>query len=145
VSGTSVHAARSCIQLVGRCALRTRDSGSCASIQGSTGNTGWEVVGSIRISQSRKRGARAGVYEKTQQGMKDVEEIVPSTADEPLSSEPTHVRPSSLLHANELRGETTVVSMLLEPSSFSTTVSQNRQDSTSCNRALHACCRRQPP
>jgi hypothetical protein len=31
----------------------------------------------------------------------DVEAIVPSTADEPLSSEPTHVQPSSLLHANE--------------------------------------------
>jgi hypothetical protein len=41
-------------------------------------------VGSIRISQSRKRGARGGVYEKTQQGVKDVEEIAPSIADEPL-------------------------------------------------------------
>jgi hypothetical protein len=42
------------------------------------------------------------VYEKAQQGVtKDVEEIVPSTADEPLSSKPTHVQPSSLLHANE--------------------------------------------
>jgi hypothetical protein len=103
-------------------------------------------VGSIRISQSRKRGARGGVYENTQQGMKDVEEIVPSTADEPLSSEPTHVQPSSLLRANEawlrqleisttpraslfemvpeqqLRGDTTVASMLLEPGSSSTTV-----------------------
>jgi hypothetical protein len=55
----------------------------------------------IRISQSRKRGARGGVYEMTQQGVKDVEEIVPSTADESLSSVPTHVQPSSLLHANE--------------------------------------------
>jgi hypothetical protein len=54
-------------------------------------------VGSIRISQSRKRGARGDV---SQQGVKDVEEIVPSTADEPLSSEPTH-EPSTLLHANE--------------------------------------------
>jgi hypothetical protein len=103
-------------------------------------------VGSNRISQSRKRGARGGVYEKTQQGMKDAEEIVPSTADEPLSSEPTHVQPSSLLHADEawlrqleisttpraslsemvpeqqLRGDTTVASMLLELSSSSTTV-----------------------
>jgi hypothetical protein len=104
-------------------------------------------VGSIRISQSQKRGARGGVYEKAQQGvMKDVEEVVPSTADESLSSEPTHVQPSSLLHANEawlrqletpttpratlsemvpeqqLRGDTTVTSMLLEPSSSSTTV-----------------------
>jgi hypothetical protein len=103
-------------------------------------------VGSIRISQSRKRGARGGVYEKAQQGVKDVEEIVPSTADGPLSSEPTHVQPSSLLHANEawlrqlgilttpraslsemaperqLRGDMTVASMLLEPSSSSTTV-----------------------
>jgi hypothetical protein len=134
-SDASVHAARSCMELVGRCSLRARDSRSCAAIQGS----------GLGVSASRrKRGARAGVYEKTQQGMKDFEEIVPLIADEPLSSEPTHVQPSSLLHANELRGDTTVVSMLLEPSSSSTTVSQNRQDSTSCNRALHACCRRQP-
>ena len=44
-----------------------------------------------------------GVYEKTQGVVKDVEEIVPSTTDEPLSSEPTHalVQPSSVLHANE--------------------------------------------
>jgi hypothetical protein len=78
--------------------------------------------------------------------VKDVEEIVPSTADEPLSSEPTFVQPSSLLRANEawlrqleiaatprtslfetvsesqLRGDTTVASMLLGPSSSSTTV-----------------------
>jgi hypothetical protein len=103
-------------------------------------------VGSNRISQSRKRRARGGVYEKTQQGMKDVEEIVPSTADEPLSSEPTHVQPSSLLYANEswprqleisttpratlsemvpeqqIRGDTTVASVPLELSSSSTTV-----------------------
>ena len=105
-------------------------------------------VASIRVSQSRQRGARGDVYEKTQEEVmvKDVEEIVPSTADEPLSSEPTHVQPGSLLHANEawlrqleiaatpraslseivpeqeLRGETTVASMLLEQSSSSTTV-----------------------
>jgi hypothetical protein len=103
-------------------------------------------VGSIRVSQSRQRGARGGVYEKAQEGVKDVEEIVPSTADEPLSSEPTHVQPSSLLHANEawlrqleiaatprtslsemvpeqqLRGDATAPSMLVEPSSSSTTV-----------------------
>jgi aarF domain-containing kinase len=102
-------------------------------------------VGSIRVSQRQERGARGGVYEKTQE-VKDVEEIVPSTGDEPLSSEPTYVQPSSLLHANEawlrqleiaatpreslseivpeqhLRGYTTVASMLLEPSSSSTTV-----------------------
>ena len=105
-------------------------------------------VGSIRVSQNRKQGVRSGVYEKTQEEVKDVEEVVPLTAaDEPLSSEPTHVQPSSLLHANEawlrqleiaaiprislsemvpaeqqLRGDTTVKSMLLEPSSSSTTV-----------------------
>jgi hypothetical protein len=87
------------------------------------------------------------VYEKAQEkGVKDVEEIVLSTADEPLSSEPTHVQPSSLLHANEawlrqleiaatprtslsemapelqLRVDTTVASVLLDPSSSSTTV-----------------------
>jgi hypothetical protein len=86
------------------------------------------------------------VYEKTQE-VKDVEEIVPSTADELLSSEPTHVRSSSLLHVNEawfrqleiattprtslsemvpgkqLGGDTTVVLMLLELTSSSTTVS----------------------
>ena len=107
-------------------------------------------AGSIRVSQSRQRGARGDVYAKTREDsevtVKDVEEIVPSTADEPLSSEPTHVQPSSLLYANEawlrqleiaatpraslsetvseqeLRGETTVASMLLEQSSSSTTV-----------------------
>jgi hypothetical protein len=103
-------------------------------------------VGGNRISQSRKLRALSGVYEKTQQGMEDVEEIVPSTADESLSSKPTHVQPSSLLHANEAwlrqleisttpraslsevvteqqpRGDTTVASMLLEPSSSLTTV-----------------------
>jgi hypothetical protein len=31
------------------------------------------------------------VYEKTQKEVKDVEEVVPSTADELLSSELTHV------------------------------------------------------
>jgi hypothetical protein len=77
-----------------------------------------------------------------------VEEMVPSTAtaDDPLSSEPTLVQQSSLLRANEawlrqleiavtprtsrsemvpelqLRGDTTVASMLLEPGSSSTTV-----------------------
>ena len=105
-------------------------------------------VGSLRVSQSRQRGARSGVYEKTQEEVKDVEEMVSSTstADEPLLSEPTHVQPSSLLHANEawlrqleiaatprtslsemvpeqqLRGDATVASMLLEPSSSPTTV-----------------------
>ena len=102
-------------------------------------------VGGIRVSQSRQRGARGGVYEKPQD-VKDVEEIVLSTGDEPLSSEQTHVQQSSLLHANEawlgqleiaatprtslsesipgqqLRGDTTVASTLLEPSSSSTAV-----------------------
>jgi hypothetical protein len=42
------------------------------------------------------------VYEKTQEvDVKDIEEIVPSTADEPLSSEPTHIQPSTLLYAHE--------------------------------------------
>lgn len=41
-----------------------------------------------------------GVYEKTQGVVKDVEEIVPSTADERLSSEPTSVQSSSLLRAS---------------------------------------------
>jgi hypothetical protein len=87
------------------------------------------------------------VYERTQEELKDVEEIVASTADEPLSSEPTHVKPSSLLHANEawlrqleiaatprislfetvsepqVRDDTTVASTLLQPSSTSTTIS----------------------
>ena len=102
-------------------------------------------AGSIRVSQSLQRGARGGVYENMQEEVKDVdvEEIVPSTADEPLSSEPTHVQPSSLLHANEawlrqleiaatprtslsemvpeqqLQDDTIVASMLLEPSSSS--------------------------
>ena len=100
-------------------------------------------AGSIRVSQSQQRGARDGVYEKMQEEVKGVEEIVPSTADEPLSSEPTLVQPSSLLHANEawlrqleiaatplyemvpkhrLRGDATEASMRLEPSSSSTTV-----------------------
>lgn len=103
-------------------------------------------VGSIRVSRRQQRGARGGVYEKTQEEVEDVEEIVPSTGDEPLSPGPNHVQPSSLLHANEswlrqleiaatpreslseivpeqqLRGDTTVSSMLLEPSSSSTTV-----------------------
>jgi hypothetical protein len=103
-------------------------------------------VESIRVSQSRKRGARGGVCEKTQGELEDVEEMVSSTADEPLSSEPTHVQPSSLLHANEawlrqleiaatprtllfemvheqqFRGDTTVASILLESSPSSTTV-----------------------
>jgi hypothetical protein len=106
-----------------------------------------QVTGSIRVSQqSRQRGAPRGVYEKTQEEVKDVGEIVPSTADEPLSFESTHVQPSSLLHANEawlrqleipatprtssfesvsepqIRGDTTVASILLEPSSSSVTV-----------------------
>ncbi|KAI0262262.1 ABC1 family-domain-containing protein [Russula aff. rugulosa BPL654] len=81
-----------------------------------------------------------------------VEEMVPSraTADDPLSSEPTLVQQSSLLRANEawlrqleiavtprtswsemvseqqLRGDTTVASMLPEPSSSSTTVPETR-------------------
>jgi hypothetical protein len=90
-------------------------------------------VGSIRVSQSRQGGVRGGVYEKTQGEEEEVKD-----ADEPLSSEPTHVQPSSLLHANEawlrqleiaatprtekqLRGYTAVTSVLLEPSSSSTT------------------------
>ena len=101
-------------------------------------------VESIRVSQSRQRGVRGGgggggVYEKTR-----AEEA--KDPDEPLSSEPFHVQPSSLFHANEawlrqleiaatprtpfpetvsdqqLRGDTTVASMLLEPSFSSTTV-----------------------
>jgi hypothetical protein len=111
-------------------------------------------VGGIRVPQSRQRGVRGGGgYEKTQEEeevvvvVRDIEEMVPSTADEPLPSEPTHVQPSSLLHANEawlrqleivatprtslsemvpelqLRGYTTVTSMLLEPSFSPTTVS----------------------
>lgn len=103
-------------------------------------------VGSVRASQSPQPGTRGGVYEKTQEEVKDVEEIVPSTADEPLSSEPTLVQPSSLLHANEawlrqieiaatprtslfesvsesrVRDDTTVASTLLQPSSTSTTI-----------------------
>ena len=103
-------------------------------------------VESIRVSQSWQRGARAGVHEKTREEVKDVEVIVRSTADEPRSSGPTCVQSSSLLHANEawlrqleitatprtslfetvsepqLRGDTTVASRLLEPSSSSTTV-----------------------
>jgi hypothetical protein len=60
-------------------------------------------VGSIRVSQSRERRAHGDVYEKTQEEVevKDIEEIVPSTAYEPLSSEPTHIQPSSLLYAHE--------------------------------------------
>jgi hypothetical protein len=116
-------------------------------------------VGSIRLSQSRQRGARGGVYEKTQEEVKDVEEIVPSTADEPLSSEPTHVQPSSLLHANEawLRQleiaatpRTSLSEMVARaaPSRrydcsidatraelFLNDRSRNRRDSTSCSRA----------
>ena len=58
-------------------------------------------VGSICVPQSRQRGARGSVYEKTQEEVKDVEELVASTADEPRSFEPPFVQPSSLLHANE--------------------------------------------
>ena len=84
------------------------------------------------------------MYEKTQEEVKDVEEKVPSTADEPLSSEPNSY--PTLLHPNEawlrqleiavtprtslsemvpehqLPNDTTGASMLLEPSSSSTTV-----------------------
>jgi hypothetical protein len=103
-------------------------------------------VGSVRVAQGPRRGARGGVYEGTQEEVKDVEEMVPSTADKLLSSEPTHVQPSSLLHANEawlrqleiaatprtslfetvsepqVRGDTTVAPTLLQPSSTSTTI-----------------------
>jgi hypothetical protein len=96
-SDTGVHAARFCIQLVGRCPLRARDSRSRAAIQGGTSNTGREYP---RLAESAT--TRGGVYEKMQEEVKDVEGIVPSTADEPLSSELlTHVQPSSLFHANE--------------------------------------------
>lgn len=104
-------------------------------------------VGSIRVSQVRQQGARGGVYEKTKDEVKDdVEELFASTADEPHSSDPTFVRPSSLLHANEawlrqlkiaatprtssfetisepqVRGGATVASTLPQPSSTSTTI-----------------------
>jgi hypothetical protein len=102
-------------------------------------------VGSVRASQGPQPGTRGGVHEKTQEEVKNVEEIVLSTADEPLSSEPTRVQPSSLLHANEawlrqleiaatprtslletvseprVRDDTTVASTL-QPSSTSTTI-----------------------
>lgn len=103
-------------------------------------------VGSIRVSQSRQRGTRSGVFEKTNGEVKDVEELLASTADEPLSSDPTFVRPSSLLHANkawlrqleiaatpqtsllettpepQVRGGATVASTLPQPSPTSTTI-----------------------
>ena len=116
----------------------------------------------IRVLQSRQRGARGSVYESKQEEVKDVEELVASTADEPLSSGPNYVQPSSLLHANEawlrqieiattprtplfetvpeqqLRGDTTVASTLLEPSSSSTTLPgiAERQPSQSAAEAL---------
>ena len=104
-------------------------------------------IGSIPVSQRGAVARGGGVYENTQEEVKDVvEEIVPSTADEPLSTEPTHIQPSSLLHANEawlrqleitvtqptslsemvseqqFQGDMTVTSMLFEPSSSSTTI-----------------------
>jgi hypothetical protein len=104
------------------------------------------VGASIRVSQSRQRAPRSGENGRQAKDVVEVEELVvtpPTTADagEPPSG-PTRVQPSSLGHANEawlsqigiaatpqtslpeaimeqqqLRGDTTGVSKLLEPSS----------------------------
>jgi hypothetical protein len=99
------------------------------------------VGGSIRVSQSRQRESRGGVYENGQQTKGVVEELVvrpAADASEP-PSRPTYVQPSSLVYANEawlgkleipatprtsppetvseqqLRGDMTGASTLLEP------------------------------
>ena len=60
-------------------------------------------VGGLRVSQSQQRaqgGDHVGVYKNGQEAKEIVEEQVIPIADEP-SSGPTHVLPSSLVHAND--------------------------------------------
>jgi hypothetical protein len=59
------------------------------------------LIWSIRVSQSRQRGARGGAYESKQEEAKKFEEPVAPKTDEPFSSEPPFVQPSSVLCANE--------------------------------------------
>ena len=60
-------------------------------------------AGGIRVSQSRQRARgddHVGVYKNGQEAKEVVEEQVTPIADEPPSG-PTHILPSSLLHAND--------------------------------------------
>ena len=60
-------------------------------------------IGGLRVSQSQQRaqgGDHVGVYKNGQEAKEIVEEQVIPIADEP-SSGPTHVLPSSLVHAND--------------------------------------------
>jgi hypothetical protein len=60
-------------------------------------------TGGIRVSQRRQRARgddRVGVYKNGQEAKEVLEEQVTHIADEPPSG-PTHVLPSSLLHAND--------------------------------------------